>query len=115
MRLTVINTQLGHICDIQRRLQTGTDPDGSPTYSWEDLLINEPCHFFETSERELVGRENVVITRRRLIIKNNKTVIPGDQVTRLVGYDGLLTNNLFDIEQVLDRIHETVCMLKELY
>lgn len=114
MRDTVNSVQLDHICDIARRAQSGTDPDGNATYSWETLLENEPCHFWESSEEELEGTENVLLTTRRLILKANTNVTPLDRVTRIVDNDGDVIANDFDIEQALQRLNEVVCTLKEI-
>lgn len=114
MRETVSNTQLDHLCTIQRRTQTGTDPNGAPIYSWANVLVDEPCHFWESSEEELVGNENALLTRRRLVLKANRGVVPDDRVTKLVGYDDKVYENDFNILHVLDRVNETVCMLEEI-
>lgn len=113
MRSAVLNVQLDHTCTIQRRSQTGTDPTGNPIFSWTDLLVDEPCHYWESSEEELVGNETAILTRRRLVIQSNKGVEPNDRVTQLVGYDDTTIANEMDILHVLDRVNESVLMLEE--
>lgn len=114
MRDTVFNVQLDHTCIIQRRSQIGTDPTGNPIFSWTNLLVDEPCHYWESSEEELIGNETAILTRRRLVIQPNRGVEPQDRVTQLIGYDNVVVANEMNILHVLDRVNESVLMLEEI-
>jgi hypothetical protein len=114
MRDTVFNVQLDHTCIIQRRSQIGTDPTGNPIFSWTNLLVDEPCPYWESSEEELIGNETAILTRRRLVIQPNRGVEPQDRVTQLIGYDNVVVANEMNILHVLDRVNESVLMLEEI-
>lgn len=114
MRSTIDTVQLDHLCDIARRTQNGTDASGNPTYTWDTVVESEPCHFWESSETELIGTENALITKRRLVLRANIDLTPLDRVTKLVDNDSDIVENEFEIKQVLSRLNETVCSLEEI-
>lgn len=114
MRESVGTTTFDHFCTVERRTQSGTEPSGAPTYTWSVLHDNIPCHFWESSEEELIGNEQVVITRRRLILPATIDIRPDDKVTELTGYDGAISIAPLNILHVMKRVSETVCMLQEI-
>lgn len=115
MRAAIINVQLDHLCDIDRKVQVNTDPNNAPVYVWETLARGEPCHYWESGESELIGTENVTITNYRLVLSANFDINNLDRINKIVNNDGTEIARLMEVRQVLTRMNETVCMLRDIH
>lgn len=114
MRATVLNTALDHVCTIQRRNQTGTDPDNQPIFEWQNHLVGIPCHYWEENEEELIEGENALLVKRRLVLEATRDISTDDRVSSITGYDGeLITEpNGLDIEEVIEQVNQQVLALE---
>lgn len=106
MRATVLNTQLDHVCTIKRKVESGRDSLNRPIVTLQTLYSNEPCHYWEESENEMVGTQNVTITREHVVTRADIDAITGDVVSAVVLYDTLEVGP-FDILEVHRRVNHT--------
>lgn len=111
MRTTLNVVQLDHVCTIQRRSTSATDPDGQPIYTWANHAINIRCHYWEEAEKELHGVPNAAITRERVLLNAGVDVTADDKITSVTSYDGTVIGPL-DIEEVLVRVNDTLLECK---
>jgi len=116
MRDEVVNTQLNHLCSISRRSQVGEDPGGQPTYEWADIATLEPCHYWKEVETEIVGPQNAVVARERLVLQALIDISEQDRITSLTDTDGtnIVADTPLDVIEVERAQNQTVCVLKQI-
>lgn len=111
MRQTV-EDHFNYECLVELSVEGVVDEAGHPTVTWE-TLYEGPCSYIEKASREIVGAENVVLVDARVILPANLAVSEGDRVTTVTSPDAVVVASNLNIQSVLDRITETVCLVQE--
>ena len=112
MRAEVVNVQLDHTCTVQRKTNGAVDPNNNPTFTW-GAHLTAACHYWTTSERELMGMTNAVITREGVVFAANTDVTERDRISSVLDNDGQeLLTAARDIEQAVQELNQVVVKLR---
>jgi len=80
--------QMTQRCDIERKLESGTDPYGAPVTQWQTVGLSVPCRFWYESGGGSRTRENENASLRihalRGILPADADLAEGDRIARVV-------------------------------
>lgn len=113
MRTAVQAVQLDMLCTIKRRSQTGTNPLGQPEYGFVNLLVDQPCHYWEEAENEMVGGVNTIVTSERIVLAANVGVTEDDIVSSVTGVDDTVLATNLSVKEVIRQLNWTLLAVQK--
>lgn len=102
---------LGHTCVIERFTAADVDDLGQPTGAWA-TSYSGACHYFESTEREVEGATNVVLTDARLYLPPGTDVRASDRLVSVTDDEGTTIVSSLDIRGVTVRGDGVDCVLE---
>jgi len=111
MRDTVFAVQLDMKCTVQRRTTT-VDAYEQPVTTLVDHLTDIPCHYWEESEKEVVGDANALVTQERIVFEANTDIADIDFITSVSGVDDTIVATNLNVIEVIKQINHVLAVIR---